>query len=101
VLEVLSRRAWLVVTLVKAGRRIYSLCGLSYLCPWQRRVRRWMWRGPQAEWPGPVVFLGAKMECSTIVSLDLRARRSGVRLGDDGPVVEELGGHLVACIGLR
>jgi hypothetical protein len=39
-----------------------------------------------------VVFLSAEMECSVVVSLDLRARRSGVRLGDDGPVVEELGG---------
>jgi hypothetical protein len=51
-----------------------------------------MWRGPHAEWSGPVVFLGAEMECSAIVSLDLRAQRSGVRLRDDGLVVEELGG---------
>jgi hypothetical protein len=50
-----------------------------------------MWRGPHAEWSGPVVFLGAEMECSAVVSLDLGARRSGVRLRDDGPAVE-LGG---------
>jgi hypothetical protein len=48
-----------------------------------------MWPDPHAEWPGPVVFLGAEMECSVVVP---RARRLGVRLGDDGPVVEELGG---------
>jgi hypothetical protein len=58
-------------------------CGLRYLCPWQRRVTRWKRRAPHAEWPGPVVFLGAEVECSAVVSLDLGARRSDVRLEGD------------------
>jgi hypothetical protein len=45
---------------------------------------------PHAEWPGPVVLLGTEMECSIVVSLDLRARRLGVQLEGDRPVVEEL-----------
>jgi hypothetical protein len=45
---------------------------------------------PHAEWSGPVVLLGTEMECSIVVSLYLRARRSGVQLEGDRPVVEEL-----------
>jgi hypothetical protein len=34
-----------------------------YLSPWQRSVRRWMWRGPHAEWPGSVFFNDAVTGC--------------------------------------
>jgi hypothetical protein len=81
VLEVLRRRARLMVISVKVGRRRCSICGLRYLCPWQRRVRRWKRQGPHTEWSRPVVFLGAEMECSAVVSLDPRARERRSRGG--------------------
>jgi hypothetical protein len=41
-------------------------------------------------WPGSVVFLGAEMECSAAVSLDLRVQLSSVLLEGASPMVEEL-----------
>jgi hypothetical protein len=52
-------------------------------------------------WPGSVVFLGAEMECSAAVSLDLRVQLSGVWLEGVSPMVEELSRAVRACSGLR
>ena len=52
--------------------------------------RRWVRRGPHAEWPGLVVFIGAVM--GVFCFRNARAGRStimGVRLEGDSPVVEE------------
>jgi hypothetical protein len=53
-------------------------------------VRRWKRRGPHAERPGSVGFLGAEMECFAVVSLDIRDRHSGVWIEGDSSMVEEL-----------
>jgi hypothetical protein len=37
----------------EAGVEELPHCGVCYLSPWQR-VRRWVRRGPHAEWPGSV-----------------------------------------------
>jgi hypothetical protein len=52
-------------------------------------------------WPGSVVFLGAEMECSAVVSLDLRVQLSGVWLEGVSHMVEELRRAVQACSGLR
>jgi hypothetical protein len=48
-----------------------------------------------------VVFLGAEMECSAAVSLDMRDQLSGVWFEGDSPMVEELRRAVRACSGLR
>jgi hypothetical protein len=47
-----------VVSPASVGQRCCSLRSFRYLSPWQRSVRRWKWRGPHAERPGLVVFIG-------------------------------------------
>jgi hypothetical protein len=79
-----------VVTSATAGRKRCSHSSFTYLSPWQRSARRWKRRGPHAEWPGSVFFIGAVTGflrlCftgaggSTIMS---------VRLEEDSLMVEE------------
>jgi hypothetical protein len=45
---------------------------------------------PHVEWSGLVVFLGAEMKCSAVVSVDLRDRHPSVWLEDYSPMVERL-----------
>jgi hypothetical protein len=62
-----------VVISVTAGWRRCSLCGVCYLSSWQK-VRRWMRRGPHAEWLGSVgvhcVVTGVCAEASWIGGID-------------------------------
>jgi hypothetical protein len=64
-----------VVISVMAGWRICSHCSICYLSPWQR-VRRWVRRGPHAEWPGSVSVPGAALGVCVNASMDPRDRRS-------------------------
>jgi hypothetical protein len=56
------------------GWRRCFLCGVCYLSPWQI-VRRWVRRGPHAEWPGSVGVPCVVMGVCAEASLDRRDRR--------------------------
>jgi hypothetical protein len=66
-----------VMTSVTAGWRRCSLRGGCYVSPWQRG-KRWVRRGPHAEWPGSVGVPGAVVGVCAEAFLDLRDRQAGM-----------------------